>query len=75
MGQCSLYPGVGPSRGLKYLVIIAQRIYRRLELVRVFEGPQVMCAQRVVGSARLGEVVRPRRAVECLEEEEDLALR
>jgi hypothetical protein len=56
-----------------YLVVFAQGICRRLELVGVLDCAQVVGAERLVGLAGVGEVGRPWRAVERLEDEEDLS--
>lgn len=49
----------GYPRGLSHLVNFAQWVYRRLELVGVLYGAEVMRAQRIVRLARPGEVGRP----------------
>jgi hypothetical protein len=55
-----------------YLVIFAEGIPGRFELVWVLDGAQVVGAQRVVGVARVGEVDGPRGAIQGLEYEKDL---
>jgi hypothetical protein len=42
-----------------YLVVLAERIFGRLELVGVSDRAEVVCAERLVGLARVGEVGRP----------------
>lgn len=42
-----------------YLVMLAQWIYRRFELVGVPYRTEIMCSKGLVGLARVAEVGRP----------------
>jgi hypothetical protein len=63
---------VGELEVSKYLVIFAEGVSGRFELVGVLDGAQVVGAQRVVGAARVGEVNGPGGAIQSLEYEKDL---
>jgi hypothetical protein len=59
IGQRLKHSGRRAGARSMYLVILAEGIPGRFELVWVLDGAQVVGAQRVVGVARVGEVDGP----------------
>lgn len=55
-----------------YLFIFTERVYGGLELVGVLYGAEILGPEGFVGSTGLDDTVQPFRAVEGLEDEEDL---